>query len=436
MTTYPDSQSLFEKSKTIVPGGVHSPGRGFKGVGGVPPFIQSAIGAELQDVENRRYVDYCMSWGPLIFGHQDPETLEALQSALRRGWTYGTAEPYSVELATLITDSIPWVEKIRFVNSGTEAVMTALRLARAATGRDKILKFDGCYHGHMDSLLVRAGSGLADMATPDSAGVSKNIASETVIASLDDEEQLQKMFEIHGAEIAAVIIEAIPANFGLLFQRREFFERLTKLAKSYGALFILDEVITGFRVGFKGFAEILGIRPDLVTYGKIVGGGFPVGAFGGRADIMDLVAPVGPVYQAGTLSANPIAMVAGATTLRKLKKNPPYLALEQKTRRLAAELSNAARNDAFPVQVQSYSSIFWPVFGEIKTEDKAVRRPDQIPMIHKGIYSKLFHRLLGKGVYLAPSAFEVSFLSTAHTDAHLNHLVESIRSGINEILGD
>ena len=277
-----------------------------------------------------RGVAFCRSWGPWVGGPQPPSGKAAVAEALGRGWTFGTCESYSLELAELITTNIPWVEKIRFVNSGTEAVMSALRVARAATGRNKILKFTGCYHGHVDSMLVKAGSGLADMPSPDSAGVSESVASETLVCPLDDEQALQHVFERHGPEIAAVILEPIPANNGLLPQREEWLQNLERVTHSNGSLLIFDEVISGFRMAFGGMAERLGIAPDLVTYGKVIGGGFPVGGYGGKAELMDWVAPTGPVYQAGTLSANPVAMVAGLETLRLLKDESPYEALEQK----------------------------------------------------------------------------------------------------------
>lgn len=420
------SEQLFERAKRVAPGGVHSPVRGFRGVGGIPRFIQSARGAELTDVDGNRYTDYCMSWGPLLFGHQDPEISEAVHAALDRGWSYGTAEPYSLELAELITGSLPWVEKIRFVNSGTEAVMAALRVARAATGRDKILKFDGCYHGHVDSMLVRAGSGLAEMASPDSAGVTQTVASDTMVVPLNDLDALSKAFELHGKEIAAVIVEPVPANNGLLTQTENFLQEMTRLARAQGSLVIFDEVITGFRVAFGGMAERTGIRPDLVTYGKVIGGGFPVGAYGGRKDLMDLVAPAGPVYQAGTLSANPVAMTAGLAMLKKLKRENPYKDLERRTENLAQALEKAALASApFPVKVQRYASLFWMVLGEVKSRDGFVRSITEIPSVQKELYAKSFHSLLSQGVYLAPSGFEVSFLSTAHKAQHLEALVQA-----------
>ncbi len=419
-------ENLFERSKKVSPGGVHSPVRGFRGVGGTPRFMASAQGAELIDVDGKRYIDFCQSWGPLLLGHQDPEVREAVQSALGRGWSYGTAEPYSLELAELITSSLPWVEKIRFVNSGTEAVMAALRVARAATGRSKILKFDGCYHGHVDSMLVKAGSGLAEMAVSDSAGVSDSVAAETIVIPLNDFQAIDKAFAAHGKEIAAVIVEPIPANNGLLLQRDGFLPHLARAARAAGAPVIFDEVITGFRVGFGGMAEKTGIKPDLCTYGKIIGGGFPVGAYGGRKDLMDLVAPAGPVYQAGTLSANPIAMTAGLATLKKLKRDKPYAELERRVETLSRAIERALASKGVACHVQNASSMFWTVFGEIKTPDRVVRAPQDIPSAQKETYARSFHALLDQGIYLAPSGYEVSFLSTSHTQAQLDRLVEAL----------
>jgi glutamate-1-semialdehyde 2,1-aminomutase len=425
-----ESEILFERAKRVSPGGVHSPVRAFKGVGGVPRFIRSASGSHLIDVDGHRYIDYCMSWGPLIFGHQDPEIREAVQSALSRGWSYGAAEPYSLELAELITHALPWVEKIRFVNSGTEAVMAALRVARAATGRSKVLKFDGAYHGHLDQLLVRAGSGLVEMASPDSAGVPPAIAAETIVVPLDDLAALEEVLAVHGREIAVVCFEAIPANNGLLLQREDFLPKAAAAARKAGALVLLDEVITGFRVGFGGVAERSGVHPDLVTYGKIIGGGFPVGAYGGKRELMDLVAPAGPVYQAGTLSANPVAMSAGIATLRKLKRDNPYAALERRTESLARRLESVAAELGVEAKVQRDSSILWTVLGAVKTADGVVRSVAQAPVTQKERYAKLFHSLLEQGIYLAPSGFEVSFLSTAHSDEELDALVVAMRASL------
>src|SRR5690606_7901946 len=322
------SDSLFERAKRVSPGGVHSPVRAFKGVGGTPRFMVGGSGAMIRDVDGRDLIDFCMAFGPLILGHNNQGVQQAAIEAIRRGWSLGTAEPYSLKLAEFITPRIPWVESIRFVNSGTEAVMSALRVARGATKREVILKFDGCYHGHADAMLIRSGSGLAEATEPDSAGLNRGVLDGTLVAQLDDEAGLDAVFAKHGSEIAAAIIEPLPANYGLLPQRLEFLRHLEKLCRKHGALLILDEVISGFRLGFGGFAGVHGFEPDLVTYGKVIGGGFPVGAYGGKREYMDLVAPVGPVYQAGTLSANPVAMCAGLATLEQLADGSVYQQLE------------------------------------------------------------------------------------------------------------
>lgn len=425
------SAELWERSLRVAPGGVHSPVRAFRGVGGTPRFMSAARGAEITDVDGNRYVDWCMAWGPLLTGHADPEVHAAASEALAGGWSYGTADTRSVELAELITAHVPWVRKIRFVNSGTEAVMSALRVARAATGRARVLKFAGCYHGHVDAMLVRAGSGLAEQAEPDSAGISPATAHETIVAPLDDAAALEALIERHGAELAAVLIEPLPANNGLLPQRREFLERLAARTRACGALLIFDEVISGFRIAFGGMAEVLGIEPDLVTYGKVIGGGFPVGAYGGRAELMDLVAPAGPVYQAGTLSANPVAMAAGLAMLRRLRREPPYALLEARAAQLAARLEAImAAHSPLAFRVQRCGSLFWPVFGAAGERPEAVRAPERIPPSHAAAFRGLFHALLGRGHYLAPSAFEVGFLSTAHEPQHVESLAEAFESAV------
>lgn len=427
------SEALFERAKRVSPGGVHSPVRAFRGVGGTPRFIKEAKGAYLIDVDQNRYLDFCMSWGPLLFGHQDHDVATAVTEAMGRGWSFGTAEPYSLELAELITSRIPWVEKIRFVNSGTEAVMSALRVARAVTGRSKVVKFDGCYHGHVDSLLVRAGSGLVDLANPDSAGVSPRVAEDTIVAPLDDAEALRKVFKAHPGEIAVVAIEPLPANNGLLIQREEFIRDMVQIARENGALVLFDEVISGFRIGFGGMAERLKIQPDLVCYGKVIGGGFPVGAYGGKREYMDWVAPQGPVYQAGTLSANPVAMAAGLAMLKKLDRLKPYRALEDRVEALSREIEAVSQEEGIDVHVQRYGSLFWAVCGKVSTGDHVVRSISQIPADQKALFSRVFHALLDRGVYLAPSGFEVSFLSTAHDDMALRDFVETYREALQAV---
>jgi glutamate-1-semialdehyde 2,1-aminomutase len=431
------SEALFERARRVTPGGVHSPVRAFRGVGGVPRFIREARGSRMTDVDGNSFIDFCMSFGPLIFGHQDPAVREAVDSALGRGWSYGAAEAGSLELAEWITSRVRGVEQLRFVNSGTEAVMSALRVARAATGRTRILKFDGCYHGHADSMLVRSGSGLAEMAKPDSAGVTEHLAADTLVAPLDDDAAVRQLFESQGSNIAAVILEPLPANYGLLPQRDAFVTSLVSLARKHGSLVIFDEVISGFRVALGGMAERLGVEPDLVTYGKVIGGGFPVGAYGGRRNLMELVAPVGPVYQAGTLSANPVAIAAGLATLRKLESHAPYAALERRTLQIAEAIEKlAAKRGAASVRVQAVGSLFWIVLDDDDAGQRApLRSIAAIPASHRERFAHLFHALLDRGVYLAPSGFEVGFLSTAHTDTDLEQFLAAFDGALTAVAG-
>ena len=416
------SEELYARALKVAPGGVHSPVRAFRSVGGTPVFMTGGHGARLRDVDGREYLDYCMAFGPLILGHGHETVREAVEQALSRGWSLGTAEPYSLELAEFITSRVPWVQNLRFVNSGTEAVMSALRVARAATGRSKVLKFEGCYHGHVDAMLLRAGSGLADAPLPDSAGLGSAAARDTVVAALDDEEALAALFSEHGAELACAIIEPLPANYGLLPQRAEFLQTLSRLTAQHGALLIFDEVISGFRVGFRGYAPLAAVTPDLVTYGKVIGGGFPVGAYGGRRDLMQLVAPVGPVYQAGTLSANPVAMCAGLATLRALADGSVYEYLESLGLQLQQQLA-AVPN----LIVQRVGSIFWLCLtaGGLGL-DTPLRAPGRYPPGCAQRFAAVYHPLLSRGIYLAPSGFEVGFISAAHTSADIAALARAL----------
>jgi glutamate-1-semialdehyde 2,1-aminomutase len=370
------------------------------------------------DVDGNRYVDYCMAFGPLIFGHADVDVKTAVKNALERGWSYGAVESASLELAEMITGNIPWIDSVRFVNSGTEAVMTAVRLARAATGRDKILKFDGCYHGHSDAMLICAGSGLAGKARPASAGIPDNVSKDTLIAPLDDVHAIEKIFKSHTGAIAAVIIEPVPANYGLLPQTPEFLRRLADLCHETQTLLIFDEVISGFRLSFGGHAELSGIHPDIVTWGKIIGGGFPVGAVAAKQELMEQLAPSGPVYQAGTLSANPVAMTAGLTTLRKLLDSRHYETLESLGRTLDAAVQRIAN-----LSLRRCGSIFWVLPGE---QHSHMRAKNQIPANIGTAYAEMFHGLLNSGIYLPPSPYEVSFLSTAHSDTHIEKLATAL----------
>ena len=425
------SQELFDRATRITPGGVHSPVRAFKGVGGTPVFFRSAQGGTMTSVDGREYIDFCQSFGPLILGHRDRDVSEAVREAIDTAWSFGACEPYSLELAEWITSRLPWVEMLRFVSSGTEAVMSTLRVARAATNRNRILKFEGCYHGHSDSLLVKAGSGLAGEAASSSAGVSDQVASDTLVTPLDDEDAVRQVFNQHGKEIAAVILEPLPANYGLLIQRREFIDEVIKLARANGTLVIFDEVISGFRVALGGMAEVLGIRPDLVTYGKVIGGGFPVAAYGGRNDLMELVAPVGPVYQAGTLSANPVGMRAGLATLQKVERENAYAQLEERTTNFCDQLNAKLKEQGLPFQVTRIASIFWLH----SATDQPIRRIEQIPPQNADAFAKVFHAALDRGVYLSPSGYEVNFLSLAHSSELLERASTVILDAVKTTAG-
>ncbi|HKR60580.1 MAG TPA: glutamate-1-semialdehyde 2,1-aminomutase [Pyrinomonadaceae bacterium] len=426
------SGGLFERALRLSPGGVQSPVRAFKGVGGEPIFFSSASGATMTSVDGREYIDFCQSFGPLMLGHRDPEVSEAVREAVGTAWTFGACEPYSLELAEWITSRIPWVQMLRFVSSGTEAVMSVLRLARAATNRQKILKFEGCYHGHVDSLLVKAGSGLAGLSASSSAGVSPAVAAETLVSPLDDEEAVRNVFNAHGPEIAAVILEPLPANYGLLIQRAEFIQETVRLARENGSLVIFDEVISGFRVALGGMAEVLQIQPDLVCYGKVIGGGFPVGCYGGRKDLMELVAPAGPVYQAGTLSANPIGMRAGLATLRKIERVNAYAHLEEKTSYFCDTINEELSLRAVPFQITRFGSIFWLHANA----DRMIRSVGQIPHDHADRFARIFHQALKRGVYLPPSGHEVCFMSLAHSEELLGYSREVVLAAVEESARD
>lgn len=420
-----NSIECFERSLKVTPGGVHSPVRAFRSVGGDPIFFASAQGAYLTDVEGKKYLDFCLSFGPLILGHRDPEVQKTVEKMVNTAWSFGACEPYSLALAEWVTSRIPFIQKIRFTTSGTEAVMTALRLARAHTKREKILKLNGCYHGHVDSMLVKSGSGLAGTASSDSAGVSETTASDTLVCDLDDLAGFKTILKTHAKEIAAVIVEPLPANYGLLIQREEFLREVARLTKEIGALLIFDEVISGFRVGMQGMAGALGIEPDLVTYGKVVGGGFPVGAYGGKTAVMDQVAPMGAVYQAGTLSANPICMAAGLRTLQRMEELKIFDELEVRGKAWEKKLQDSWNKSDLPFQISRVGSLFW-IHPRV---EETIRSIATIPQNHKKIFSIFFHELCKRGIYLAPSGFEVGFLSYAHTpeilDASVQHFHEA-----------
>ncbi len=421
------SNELFQRALQVAPGGVHSPVRSFKGMNRSPIFFESAEGAFLTDVDGKKYIDYCQSFGPLILGHRDPDVQEAVLNMIHKAWTFGACEPYSLELAEWLQQNIPHVEKLRFVSSGTEAVMSSLRVARGVTGKDKILKFNGCYHGHVDSLLVQSGSGLAGEAEPSSAGISAAVAGATVIAELDDENNFKKIFNENLKDLAAVIIEPLPANYGLLPQRIEFLQLVADHCKKNHVLLIFDEVISGFRVALGGMAEITGITPDLVCYGKILGGGFPVGCYAGKSEYMNCVAPLGKVYQAGTLSANPIGMHAGLVSLKKMKRLNVWSTLEKKT--LFLKESLAADLIQKNMQMTSFGSLFWI---HEKT-NQIIRTNTNIPKNQTEKFNQLFLKALGKGLYLAPNAYEVGFMSLAHSHETLLQTIQIVKELLHEI---
>jgi len=405
------STQLFEESKKYVPGGVHSPVRSFKGLHRAPCFIKSAKGAYTHDEDGNTFLDFCMSFGPLILGHRDPLVEEAIRSSLDRGWTYGACEKYSLKLAKFIVDQIPFIDQIRFVNSGTEAVMTAVRLTRGVTKKNKIIKFNGCYHGHLDSMLIKAGSGLAGSAEASSQGVTKQTSDNTLICELGDIEAIKKCFKDHPGEIAGIFLEPLPANNGLLPQPIEFLKELRKITTENDALLIFDEVISGFRIGFGGMAEKTGIKPDIVTYGKIIGGGMPVGAIAGPKEIMENLAPLGDVYQAGTLSANPLAMEAGLATMKQLTPEF-YTNIENQTIKIKNLMNQWLEKEGhLNHKVIHYGSLFW-----LSPSKDDISNINQIPeSIGEGFYT-IFEKLLNLGIYLAPNAYEVGFVSKAHTD--------------------
>ncbi|HOC43578.1 MAG TPA: glutamate-1-semialdehyde 2,1-aminomutase [Thermoanaerobaculales bacterium] len=422
------SRQLFRRACRLMPGGVSSPVRAFRSVGGEPLFIASAAGCRLTDADGREYLDYVGSWGPLILGHADPEVVAAICRATAKGTSYGAPCAEEVELAEVMVAAAPHVEMVRFVSSGTEAVMSAVRLARGATGRDDVVKFSGCYHGHADHLLVAAGSGLATFGTPSSAGVPASFAEHTIVLPLDDGNAFRALMRDRGDRIAAVLIEPVPANAGLLLQRPEFLRLLREECSRHGALLIFDEVISGFRVGPAGAAGHYGIAPDLATYGKVIGGGLPVGAYGGSRDLMDQLSPLGPVYQAGTLSGNPVAMAAGITTLRRLLGDggAAFAELERRGARLQSGLQSALDDAATGWSVVRAGSILW-----LSLQDgPPPRRYEDIEPDVAARYARLHALLLERGVYLAPSAYEVMFVSLAHTDAAIDETIIAVRNAL------
>jgi len=417
------SKQAYKQAVKLIPGGVNSPVRAFKSVGGNPLFIEKAKGATVWDIDGNSYTDFVCSWGPMILGHARDEIVEAVQKAAEKGTSYGAPTLFENEMADLIISMMPSVEKVRMVNSGTEATMSALRLARGYTGRDKVVKFAGCFHGHADSFLIKAGSGALTLGLPDSPGVTKAIAADTLTAEYNNLLSVESLFEAHGKDIAAIIVEPIPGNMGVILPKPGFLEGLRKITHKYGALLIFDEVISGFRVSSGGAQKRLGIMPDLTTMGKIIGGGLPVGAYGGKAEIMDLLAPNGPVYQAGTLSGNPLAMAAGIQMLKILKDTPGiYEELESKAARLEAGLLEQLRNTGTPGVINRIGSMMTMFFTHLPS----VTSFEEAMTSDTERYAQHFSHALDNGLYIAPSQFECTFISDAHTIEDIDKLINSM----------
>ncbi len=418
------SEELFDRAVKVIPGGVNSPVRAYGAIGIAPRFIDRADGCHIYDVDGKEYVDYIDSWGPMILGHNFPEVKESVLKACEKGLSFGCATAIEVEMAEFICDHIPHVDMVRMVNSGTEAVMSAVRVARGFTGKNKIIKFAGCYHGHSDAMLVSAGSGVMTSGVPDSAGVPKGCTEDTMTAVYNDLDSVRALMEQADGQTAAVIVEAVGANMGVVPPKKGFLEGLRKLCDEYGALLIFDEVITGFRLAFGGAAEYFGVTPDLVTYGKIIGAGMPVGAYGGRREIMELVSPVGKVYQAGTLSGNPIAMAAGLTQLKYLYEHQEiYKDLEKKGKRLYGGMEKILAEKNLPYHINHVSSLGSLFFTEQEVVDYISAKSSDTKA-----FSEYFKGMLAQGIHMAPSQFEAMFLSVAHTDEIIDQTLEAVRN--------
>jgi glutamate-1-semialdehyde 2,1-aminomutase len=423
------SSALFAASKEVIPGGVNSPVRSFRSVGGTPPFIARAEGARLYDVDGNSYIDYCQSWGPLILGHAHPEITAALIDAVPRGTSYGAPTEAELLMARAVMNCLPSLEMVRMVNSGTEATMSAIRLARAYTKRNKIVKFIGCYHGHNDNLLVKAGSGATDLGVPDSPGVPASVAAGTLSVAFNDLEALEQVFKAYGEDIAAIITEPVVGNMGLVLPKPGYLEGLRRITSEYGALLIFDEVMTGWRVSHGGAQGYFGIDPDLTTFGKVIGGGLPVGAYGGKKRIMEMVAPAGPMYQAGTLSGNPLAMACGLKTLEILGRPGTYEKLTALTERLVSGLNGNMEKLGLPYRGKSIGSMFGLFFT-----DKEVVDYDTALTADTKLYGRYFHGLLRRGFFFAPSQFEAGFMSLAHTEADIDATVAAAYESMQEAI--
>ncbi len=421
------SEELFARAVELIPGGVNSPVRAFRAVGGTPRFIRSAEGATITDVDGRTYIDYVGSWGPMILGHADAEVVSALAQAATRGTSFGAPNELEVEIAEEIVDAVPSVEMVRMVNSGTEATMSAIRLARGVTGRTKLVKFEGCYHGHGDSLLVKAGSGVATLGLPDSPGVPASLAENTLTAPYNDPDSLEQVFQQH-ADIAAVILEPVVGNMGCVPPQEGYLRAVRELTGRNGALLIFDEVMTGFRVARGGAQELYGIMPDITTLGKIIGGGLPVGAYGASKDLMSNIAPSGPIYQAGTLSGNPLSMAAGLITLRRLRDRSIYERLERATARLCDGFSAAAEDTGVETVINRVGSMWTGFFNREPVTDWTTANKSD-----RKLFGRFFHAMLDQGVYLAPSQFEAGFVSLAHSDEIIDRTISAARKAFKKL---
>lgn len=422
------SEKLFQKAQRLLPGGVNSPVRAFKAVGGTPRFISRAEGPYLFDVDDNQYVDYVCSWGPMILGHAPLQVIEAVQKAIEKGTSYGAPTEVEVELANMVVEVVPSIEMVRFVNSGTEATMSSLRLARAYTERDKIIKFAGCYHGHADLLLVQAGSGITTLGLPDSPGVPRPSTADTLVAHFNNLESVKELYAKYPEDIAAVIVEPVAGNMGVVPAQPGFLQGLRELTHANGSLLIFDEIITGFRVAYGGAQQLFGILPDLTCLGKIIGGGLPIGAYGGRMDIMQLMAPTGPVYQAGTLSGNPVAMTAGLETLKALKEPGVYERLEALASQLATGIREANKSAGVPIFQSRVGSMLGLFFTDAKVFDFTSAKTADAEK-----YGRFFHKMLQRGYYIAPSQFEALFVSTAHDENLIAKTVSAISEALNQL---
>ncbi len=422
------NSELYERARKVMPGGVSSPVRAFKAVECEPIVVERALGSKVWDVEGNEYIDYINSWGPLILGHAHPKVVKAVQEQAQRGLSYGLTNQYEVYLAELVTDLVPSMESVRFVSSGTEAAMSAIRLARGYTGRKYVVKFDGCYHGHYDSLLVKGGSGVATFGMPGTAGVPEEVANLTIVLPFNNTKYVEEAFEKYGEDIACTIVEPIAGNMGVVIPDVEFLKSLSKTAKSYGSLLIFDEVITGFRVSLGGAQEIFGIVPDITCLGKVLGGGMPLGAYGGKREIMEMVSPSGPIYQAGTLSGNPLSMVAGMATLKELIELNPYENIDKLTSKLAYGISEVLKEKGVPHTINCIASMFTVFFSEEKVRDfESAKRSDT------KMFGRFFRALLKNNILIPPSQFEAWFLSAAHTQEDVENTIERISKAVRSL---